>query len=255
MTRSNKTAALNGLALLAGISSCSNQRAVTQSHITKIIGTDDRVAPGFHGENLPERYRKLLPAFGAMRQVDTTRANGARTPLCTFTHIGNGLAITAGHCLGAEEGPVTDAPCDHLLIDWNYTQGENPQRSKCKRIISAVTNDDLGVDFGLVSLDNPPEASIPLSHNIPEPNAKITLFGFPLGRTLVWSGTCLLQDTLGIFSQNYVGHQCDTEGGNSGSALIDDTDLSIIGVHDGGVPELNYGSLLVNVRKVVSGLP
>ena len=243
------------LAAEASLVSCGKSTPQSQSRVSKIIDSDDRVSPGFEGENLPARYRALLPAFGAMREVDLSAANGGSSPLCTFTHIGKGLAVTAGHCLGAESERIEDKPCKNLLIDWNYTQGGTVLRSRCTRIVAAITDDELGVDFGLVSVDVFPEVSIPLSQRGAELGSKITIFGFPMGRTLTWSGTCLVLSALGFFNENYLGHTCDTEGGNSGSVFINDADLSIVGIHDGGTPELNYGTSLANVRKIYSNLP
>jgi V8-like Glu-specific endopeptidase len=71
------------------------------------------------------------------------------------------------------------------------------------------------------------------------PDKEITLFGHPVGVPLMWSGTCKLQPSRSLPWANYhqasiFAHQCDTLPSNSGSPVLDEQSLKLIGVHSGG---------------------
>ena len=64
----------------------------------------------------------------------------------------------------------------------------------------------------------------------------------------MWSSSCIIND--GTDEQYY--YDCDTKPGNSGSAIYTtiNSNQVIIGVHDGAMEDLNYGSILTSEKVV-----
>src|SRR5262249_12421118 len=83
--------------------------ATNTSDSEVIIGNDDRIVVDADGSNVPMRFRGILDAVGLLDVPGTETG-------CTLTHVGNGLAITAGHCV------VTSA-CEGSRIRWGFRDG------------------------------------------------------------------------------------------------------------------------------------
>jgi len=212
--------------------------------IEKIIGSNELTPVLNDGANIPAKYRSMIDAFGKISMG------------CTATHIGNGLAITAGHCFEAPEKRIDNKPCDNITIDWGYRKDKAPYlRSKCVVILAAELNDQR--DYAIFRVDVAPPVSVELDLSArPKSGTAITIFGHPQLRPLEWSQTCTLESsTNGNWGKDQFSHQCDTEPGNSGSTVIDDTTLKIVGIHDGGRVPWNYATFLVNtpIREFVDG--
>lgn len=204
----------------------------------KIIGDNDLTPVLQNGANIPEKYRPIINAFGRMSMG------------CTATHIGNGLAITAGHCFGSRvsEQRQDNVPCGtSTIIEWGYRQ-DSPAylTSKCVTILALEKNRDR--DYAIFTLDNVPSASVSFNLSArPKEKTAITIFGFPQKRPLEWSKTCEVRPgSVGKWGVDEFSHQCDTEPGNSGSTVLNDSTLEIIGIHDGGIAPWNYATYLVN---------
>jgi hypothetical protein len=119
--------------------------------------------------------------------------------------------------------------------------------SNCVKILAYETNDDR--DYAIYMVDKAPDVSIDvdLSARIAL-EATITIFGHPQLRPLEWSKVCVVKPNKGNPDQSQdwgihqFAHQCDTEPGNSGSTVIDDTTLRVVGIHDGGLAPWNYAT-------------
>ncbi len=214
----------------------------------KIIGDNNFVAVAEDGSNIPAKYKGLLDAFGL----------GSMT--CTMTHLGDGLVLTAGHCVDAPPVKNEIVPCGDVAIRWGFRGSRSEQslpESRCERILVAKDDTKTGVDFALLLVDNPPSAKVPVTlATTAKVGTKITIFGHPKGRPLEWSKTCTIQPGTSFFSGDggldadaangpsteFFAHQCDTEPGNSGSTVLDDKTLAVVGIHDGGYPNWNYGT-------------
>ncbi|MEY4064018.1 MAG: hypothetical protein RIR26_226 [Pseudomonadota bacterium] len=208
---------------------------VNPDQIEKIIGENDLTPVLQDGANIPEKYRPLIDAFGKISMG------------CTATHIGNGLVLTAGHCFEAPEKRVNNKPCDRITVEWGYRQDKAPYlKSKCVTVLAAELNDDR--DYAIFKVDVAPTAKIEMDLKTrPKMGSSVTIFGHPQLRPLEWSKTCVLEEgSRGGWGTDEFSHQCDTEPGNSGSTIIDDTTLKIIGIHDGGRAPWNYGTFLLN---------
>jgi hypothetical protein len=159
-------------------------------------------------------------------------------PGCTVTHIGGGLALTAGHCfdnVGPQLG--TDLPCGDAISFGVRDDREPTLVTNCDRIVAAVHADDL--DYAVIRLHKLPPRIIPLSFKAPVPNEAVTIFSHPGFRPLEWSGACVLAP--GTNSAR-VAYACDTEPGSSGAAVIDTHTRRIIAVHNGFDTGLNAGT-------------
>src|SRR5438128_211115 len=86
----------------------------------KIIGTNDLTPVVQDGANIPSKYAPLIDGFGKL-------SNG-----CSVTHIGNGVAITAGHCFNSPATRASNLPCGTYSVAWGYRQDKAPYlTSKC----------------------------------------------------------------------------------------------------------------------------
>lgn len=200
----------------------------------KIIGENDLVPVAADGSNIPSVYQDHLDAFGRMSMT------------CTATHIGHGLVLTAGHCFRATSFRQENLPCDHVTVEWGVREGMPAYLvSRCERVLVQETSEE--ADYALFKVDEIPRAAVSIASRAPQFGEMVTLFGHPQHRPLEWSRTCPLVDPVeGGFPRADFAHQCDTEVGNSGSAMLDAQTGEIIGVHDGGVTPHNYGTFIAS---------
>ena len=229
---------------------------------SKIIGASNLLKVRADGSNLEAPFRDKLDAFGFINISETPTNGGAGT--CTTTHIGNGYAITAGHCFFDDHnlGDLTarDLPCPEIKVTWGYRAKHITSTSTCKRLIFAERSKDR--DFAIIALDSWPSVSIPVSLDTKQtaPNTKISILGFPNERPLEWSQYCALRKASvvpGLISDSQFAYKCDTEGGNSGSAVLainSRKELKIIGIHNGSVGEnvpFNYATYVFDINSAL----
>jgi len=215
--------------------SCTKKKS-TLSDTSQIIGDDNSVLVAEDLKNIPEKFRPLVDAVGFLN-------NG-----CTVTHIGNGLVITAGHCInGAPERLSQNWPCSGYKITWSFRTGiKNNPTANCQNLLYIEDNSDR--DFAIMQVDTPPRTSVRV--NVKKPpsiGTQATLFGHPGLRPLTWAGLCTIESPeKANRGADQFTHQCDTEVGDSGAAVIDATTLEVIGIHKGGVQPWNFGTLLTS---------
>lgn len=176
----------------------------------KIFGEAEFVAVSSDGSNIPEKYRNLIHATGYLDSG------------CTVSHIGNGLVLTAAHCLTADE-IFHDNP-DHCLKGRSIQFGifkdgiKGPKATCIKRLYAEV---NITRDVALLHADKFPKEKIEVElDKVPSPNSQITLFGHPDGRPLEWSKYCSLIEVKYCGSKDTFGFMCDSLPGSSGSLLL-----------------------------------
>ncbi|MBC7395938.1 MAG: trypsin-like peptidase domain-containing protein [Bdellovibrionales bacterium] len=235
------------------------------AHPSKIIGSSSLLSVKVDGSNVDANLRPYLNAFG----IISIEGKG----ICSGTHIGNGLVITAGHCFFDEKPgnmTSTNAACPNIKVYWGYRGSPangNPKpvvsaKSQCTKLIYAERSNEK--DFAIFKVDQAPNVSIPISTDTQKTptGTKLTVFGYPQGRPLEWSQYCPLSGTAGS-SFGFTGsatfiYQCDTEPGNSGSSVLAVTStgvVKVIGVHDGAAPsgvDYNYATYMIDVRSTLA---
>ncbi len=223
-----------------GCASSTVEEELSTGSTSVVHGTNDLVPVSRSGDNVAPRYRPLLDAIGQV---------GPAT--CTATHLGDGIAITAGHCFRATQERADDLPCvsrvgSPVSIQWGR-RGDLDEAvptlvSACTRILSLTFLEE-GLDYAIISVSPAPSASVPFTLERPAAGRELTLFSHPQGRPLEWSGICALMPhaTTPVVFQ----HLCDTEKGSSGAAILDDEQLAIVGIHNGGrAGRYNYATYL-----------
>jgi V8-like Glu-specific endopeptidase len=232
----NRTVLISLLLMPWTMPSCGVEES--SSHTNKVIGSNELTPVNDDKMNIPETLRELPDAIGLLGIG------------CTVTHIGDGLVLTAGHCIPQEKRISDECLAKvypKMTIRWNYRSGTTEfAESNCLRIVSTELSSSH--DFALLRVDNPPKASVRVELNErPDAGEQITVFAHPRKRPLEWSQFCTLavlpkdhmtdltpKDRKSIFA-----HQCDTEQGSSGAAIFSANSLKIIGVHHGGVEPWN----------------
>lgn len=155
----------------------------------------------------------------------------ARFGRCTATHIGRGFFLTAGHCVTEEPGYVgyRNTPCPGALelSDGTYL--------RCEVVAFSY---DAWTDYAVLRATPAEFASTlpsdPIDYSFEwarRPARAIRLFGLSQDKLRV-NREC------GARYEPDVGrviHDCTTEGGDSGSALIDRRTGHIVGVHGGAL--------------------
>ena len=166
---------------------------------------------------------------------------------CTATHIGNGLVLTAGHCFQGTPTRKDNAPCPDVKVQWGVRQGRPSYlTSTCQTVLAFQTSKD--IDYALFKVTPVPPVSVdvdPLAR--PPDDSTLVIFQHPQMRPLEYSQGCPLRPaSSGNVGLNQFSHQCDTEPGSSGSTVLSDDFLTVVGIHDGGLVPWNYGSFLAD---------
>ena len=241
-------------------------QAFSASDLKKIIGDNDLTSVSHDGSNLPPSLREAIHAIGLIK-IDEKGA-------CTATHLGNGFVLTAGHCFLDESNPapqmIINRPCGNTQVFWGYRETitqeihstQTALISQCTSVVFAELSKQR--DFAVFKIDLFPRSTIAISSAKERTaiNTKITILSHPRSRPLEWSQYCSVQPKSVIPpsaksphtppSPSEFAHQCDTEPGSSGSAILSTTvngSLKIIGVHNGSSPvNYNYGTYIYDVR-------
>jgi len=225
--------AIAGAAVLAG---CKSRTMNEASLRAGIHGADDRIEINEKADNIPQRYSSLVDAIGVFGDN------------CTVTHVGNGVAITAGHCLSRSATALGKHPCGNISIRWGERQSTKPSlESKCISVLAERTTND--VDYAFVTVDPIPKVSVELNVDGRAPDgASISFIGYPGDGKAFWTTECekLPKDSSHIPGANKFKYQCDSDGGMSGAALIESTSMKIIGIHNGGNSAWSFGSNLLD---------
>lgn len=200
----------------------------------KIIGRNEIIPVLRDGAYIPRKYAALIDAFWKVSMG------------CTATHIGEGLVITAGHCF---EAPArrSSMSCEDVSVNWGYRKDKSAFLvSRCVNVLAAEHNDKR--DYAIFEVDKVPPAKVEIDLQArPELGTALTIFGHPQARPLEWSQSCVLETSArGGWGSDHFSHQCDTEPGNSGSTVLDDTSLRVVGIHDGGISPWNYATYVVD---------
>lgn len=205
------------LTFLGFLPACGPHPALTPSEPDAIIGNSDLVQIDRSYED-----QNLVNAIGSMKIG------------CTVTHIGGGIAITAGHCLSRGRmivGRPENQPCrdEKFHISWGRVYGaESMVESVCEKILRIENNPQR--DYAILKVHPEPAGTLPLQlASKPKVEAKISIFSYPDERPLEWSNWCLVGRDFPE-TQKF-SYECDTEAGSSGAAILNEK-WAIIGIHN-----------------------
>ena len=231
---------------------------------SKIIGPNNFVQVNADGSNIALPLRPVIDAVGLL---EMPIPNSDDVSECTVTHLGNGYALTAGHCFLEAQvvDTLTNESCEGMTVLWGYRSNDaqgHPSptlKGDCEKIIYAEKG--TFCDFALIKVAQYPKAAIPPSfrtERVPE-GTKITILGHPMRRPLEWSQYCTVKKSEDRFHKgpNFFFHECDTEPASSGSAVLEITSAGtpeIVGVHDAASPDQEYNSAtsIYDVERVLT---
>lgn len=234
---------LAALCAVSIITSCKNNdnNEPQSSNVNVIIGANDFIKVLRNGQNIPAKYASIIDAFGMIR------ANGS---ICTATHIGNGIVLTAGHCFeGASATRQNNVPCSNATVDWGYREDKRPyMTSICTTLLARQWGN--GLDYTIFKVSPIPSAKVDVDlSGYPVSGTRMTIFSDPLGRPLEWSQVCYLNMTTSSYNTKQENYSCDTEAGSSGSTVLNDDTLKVIGIHWGGSAQAsaNYAGSIMDI--------
>lgn len=205
--------------------------SITQAQLLapeRIIGTNDLVLVKSDLSNIPVKFKKSIPAIGKL-------SSG-----CTVTHIGQGFAITAGHCFWQtffDEELKLNEKCSDETITWAWTEGSTQNKtSLCLEIVAMQRSESTNIDFAILKVSEPPSAQIEVEWNKnPRGGSFVTIFSYPEEAPLSWSKYCRIKKVAATEAKpGLIHHVCDTLAGSSGAALIDIVTGKIMGLHKSG---------------------
>ncbi len=175
-----------------------------------IFGETDFVKVDSMGSSIPANYRNLIHAIGYLDSG------------CTVSHIGNGLVLTAAHCLSNDElFPDNPEQClrGRSIQFGIFKDGVKGPKATCIKFLYGERN--INRDVALLYVENWPNDKIDVElENKPAPDTTITLFSHPDGRPLEWSKDCSLIPVKYCSFKDAFAFMCDSEPGSSGSLLL-----------------------------------
>ncbi len=174
---------------------------------------------------------------------------------CTATHLGNGIAITAGHCFARSNfaGVRENLPCSEAKysVRWGVTYGsEGYLTSQCTAVVAMELNSER--DYAIFRVSPIPPSSIPISLEKVNMGDDISIFSHPRMRPLEWSQWCKVEGFVQKSHGNQFYYSCDTEGGSSGAGVLD-KDYKFVGIHNYYNAHLNRnGATLLSVTPIAN---
>lgn len=183
------------------ISSFGCSPVAQKGETSSIIGKDDRTPAS----------RSSLAITKAIGQL----INSTQDRICTATVFTTDQIITAAHCISSKSDQLKFVKVDGTSLD-----------------ISAVVSLDRGTDIARIKLAQPQKYFIPLAT---ESSSNASLVTFDSKSPSALMGRCSMaadQSLAGILL-----HDCDTQEGSSGAALIYQN--KIVGIHIGSVASLH----------------
>ena len=125
-------------------------------------------------------------------------------------------------------------------IAWGLRDDAKPYLiSEVTEIFTMVKSEN--ADYAIFGVSPvPPAQVVPNLRQRSAFGSTVTIFGHPNLLPLAWSHTCVLsnmreaREFLKTKTDVYFAHKCDTLNGSSGSAVLDDATLEVVGIHSGG---------------------
>jgi V8-like Glu-specific endopeptidase len=220
-------------------------------------GGDDMIPVTADGSNLPEALRVVRAATAVL---DTTIDWNDGPSACTATHIGNGLVLTAGHCVARNEAYYarrTEAPeaADRPFAPAMTLHFGSPSAPAVRATVldaEYVANRD----YAILHIDAPPAAKVAVRGGArPAVGTGLTMLSYPGKRqaqgrpdltVLMWSQDCSVASSANVESvyAPLLMHTCDGAPGSSGAGLIDAKRTELVAIENGALGDLMYSTSL-----------
>lgn len=202
---------------VSGLSTLTSNLIAVSNSTDRIIGDNDFIRIPASAENNP-----IVKAIGRIELG------------CTATHLGGGLAISAGHCFGRWnfDGIQKNVPCadEKYSVEWGVTyDSEAYLTSECVEIVARELNEKR--DYAIFRVYPIPNSSLEVSNENASVSQKISIYSHPRKRPLEWSQWCTVEGYVEKSAGNQFYYSCDTEGGSSGAAVLDRR-YRIVGIHN-----------------------
>lgn len=208
--------------LSAALGACNESSPLSTP--SKIIGENELLPVAADGSNVPAEHVAKLDAFGWLPSLG-----------CTGTHIGNGIVLTAGHCVngGIEYFDRRESfSCQGATIEFGKRVGTTPTSVPCVEWISAEFTPQR--DYAYLHISEVPTAAlIVATTERASSDVALTIFSHPRGRDLEWSRLCVARPSDPEQGPDRLTYVCDTEPGSSGAAVLNDETGEIVAVHNG----------------------
>ncbi len=254
----SKHLALTSTAFFSLLAGCSSPSAVDASD-DALEGTFVEVAA--NGANLPVNLRNVYGAVGRIAYATGFEDVGK----CTGVHIGDGLFITAGHCIShgeffARETPREDPKARPFVrASVTFASGETATAVLLDAELS------LQRDFAILKLDKTPKFAIPARLGKVAYGTKLSMLSYPSrviqqqgqgnnidATKLMFSSSCTFDDASKMTDKtgyvdlrtNHFGHECASDPGSSGAPVFDALTGEVVGLNLGEIDQENYGLAL-----------
>lgn len=171
--------------------------------------------------------------------------------VCTGFLVGNqNRLLTNNHCIS------TAAEAASATVSFNFEDDERGLARTARNFsVTSVVATDAGLDYSLLQLSGNPQAtygSLPVDSRAIVNNETINIIQHPGGRRKLVSETgCTVTDP--TINTDEFRHECDTEGGSSGSPVFD-TDLEVVGLHHASSSGRVCPNFAVRIQSVVNDL-
>jgi V8-like Glu-specific endopeptidase len=187
----------------------------------------------------------------------TFRAEDGVSYLCTGFMVAPSRLLTNEHCINNDER------CSTMRAIFGYLdEAARVEQARCRGIV--VT--DPARDLALIELDRRAGdrwGVLTLASAVPAPGATLYMPQHPDGRPQEISITeCGIIQSLvpGVSGETDFSHGCDTEGGASGSPVIDAATQAVVGLHHWGFEappspfrDVNRAVRIDSVREILDG--
>lgn len=161
------------------------------------------------------------------------------SPFCTAARVGKNLFLTNFHC---------DYDCDSMQFSMGVEQGKTVGEKVtylCKELVHKAEEFDYAL-FRVELAPNAPQIEYPILTLSAAPvyqDQSVFVASHPSGRLkeVDISAECVISDIVPVLTdsgRNTIKHMCDTEGGSSGSPVIDRQTGHAVGLHWGGKTDL-----------------
>jgi len=186
------------------------------------------------------------------------------TGLCTGWLLGcEGNLMTNNHCIGS----ASDAANTDFIFNYQYQNcnGTNPASSDIVASSSSFIKTNSTLDYTLVKLPvNPTDqyGYLSLSSVAPVVGDRIYIIGHPGGRRKEITvntnvgGTANGYAQVNVVNTNGIRYYADTEGGSSGSPVLNYNSNLVVAIHNtGGCPNGSYGRSDKLIASIGSSMP